>query len=115
MEEKLMTKKQVAEFLAIGVWTVQQMMAAGKIRAVRTNAGTGRGVRFRLSDIHEQFGTAHPLLTVEQAAGRLSIAPVTLKRYVREGKIECVRPNSYRTLRFSEENISDYIGGLQVA
>lgn len=112
MEDQLLTKAEVAEFLGIGVWTVQQMMAGGKIRSVRLNEGSGRGTRFRVSDMQKLFGTTRPLLKFGEAAKRLSIAVVTLKKYLREGKIKCVRPNSFRTVRFSEENLSEYIEGL---
>ena len=113
MPDRLMTDEAVADYLKVGLHTVYDMRKSGELPSVNLS-GRGRGVRVKLSDLQTKYSTEHPLLTVSEAANVLGIAPVTLKRYVREDRLPCIHVTSHRTMRFSVEMLDAYMASLGV-
>jgi len=113
MPDRLMTDEAVADYLKVGLHTVYDMRKSGELPSVSLS-GRGRGVRIKLSDLQAKYKTQHQLLSVTDAAQVLGIAPVTLKRYVREDRLPCIHVTSHRTMRFSVEMLDAYMASLGV-
>jgi excisionase family DNA binding protein len=55
------------------------------------------------------------LLTIEDVADRLAVAPVSVRRLVRDGRLVPVRPLGSRAVRFTEEHLEQFIRDLSAA
>jgi len=53
------------------------------------------------------------LLTISEAAERLKIAPISVRRLVREGRLVPVRPLGARAIRFAEQDVNRFIKELR--
>jgi len=53
------------------------------------------------------------LLTIEDVADRLAVAPISVRRLVRAGRLTPVRPLGARAVRFAEDDLELYIRGLR--
>jgi excisionase family DNA binding protein len=110
--KRLLTVKEAAVFLKVKPATVRAAIDAGKFKAVQLGSREFRVVE---GELHEAFGTAHPLRTAAEVCEALSIHPETLKKYTREGRIGSVEVTSWRSTRYREEDVNEFVEGLASA
>lgn len=53
-----------------------------------------------------------PLLTIKQAAAIIGVVEATVKRWAKSGKLKVTRINSRGDMRFRQEDLEEYLKGL---
>jgi len=109
----LMDENALARILGVDPGAIRRAVRAGHLDADRTATG---GLLLDLHAVRKRLAAAgwdgiEPLLTAEQAAGRLGISHAKLAGLVREGTLNAVRPLPGMAARYLSSEVEDVVEG----
>ena len=92
---RVLTVSQAAKFLKVSVDTLRRWDRSGKLTTRRSPGGNRRYSKEDLRNF-KKTGTSSndTLLTVKDAAEKLQVSPLTIRRWDNEGKIKVTRDES---------------------
>ncbi len=109
----LLDENALARILGVDAGAIRRAVRAGYLDADKDANGT---LLFDLHAVRKRLAAAgwdgvEPLLTAEQAAGRLAISHAKLAELVRDGKLNSVRPLPGMAARYLSTEIEDVVEG----
>ncbi|TME93303.1 MAG: glycosyltransferase [Chloroflexi bacterium] len=112
-ESGLVDEQQLARILGVDAGAIRRAVRAGQLDAEKDPV---RGNMFYLDSVRKRLAAAgwdgiEPLLTAQQAAGRLRISHGELANLVTEGKLNPVRPLPGMAARYPASEVEDIIEG----
>ena len=112
-ESGLIDELQLARILGVDTGAIRRAVRAGLLDAEKDPV---RGHMFYIDSVRKRLAAAgwdgiEPLLTAQQAAGRLKISHGELAGLVHEGKLNPVRPLPGMAARYPASEVEDIIEG----
>ncbi|HZQ48951.1 MAG TPA: glycosyltransferase, partial [Candidatus Dormibacteraeota bacterium] len=109
----LMDENALARILGVDPGAIRRAVRAGYLDADKTQSG---GLLFDLHAVRKRLAAAgwdgvEPLLTAEQAAGRLGMTHEQLAELVRDGTLNAVRPLPGMASRYLASEVEDVVEG----
>ncbi len=103
-EEELLTVKQTAERLQVSPSTIYYLVKRGRLK--RYPLG---GLRFTRTDIEQLMSEEKGYLTVKEVAEWLRVAPSTVHKMVKQGRLRVYR--GWKRQRFKRKDIYALLRG----
>ena len=103
-EEELLTVKQAAERLQVSPSTIYYLVKRGRLK--RYPLG---GLRFTRTDIEQLMAEEKGYLTVKEVAEWLRVAPSTVHKMVKQGRLKVYR--GWKRQRFKRKDIYALLRG----
>ena len=103
-QSQVLTVSQAAKFLKVSIDTLRRWDRSGKLTTRRSPGGNRRYSKEDLRNFKKTGSSSNDtLLTVKEAAEKLQVSPLTIRRWDNEGKIKVTRDESnYRRISMSE-------------
>jgi cellulose synthase/poly-beta-1,6-N-acetylglucosamine synthase-like glycosyltransferase len=114
-EGGLIDERALAGVLGFDVDTIRRAVRSGAL----TPAESEEGVRFDLDSVRDQLASRgwdgrEPLLTAQQAAGRLGVRPAELIVFAREGRLHPLHPLPGVPIRYRASEVEMIIDGGRI-